>query len=158
MKKQKRTRPREASIKKPEIGGETWKVFTNPKTQINHKGKSKRSTEYAYVLFKSQHSSTPPLSLVTHTLNQKHLRNHRFWRIETESKRVCILTLEHDLVWGNRKLYVNRQVGFDSGWKFKLVGELRFTLDKTVCILNMYVSLSLSLSFTTTNSNKKIGM
>ena len=116
MKKQKRTRPREASIKKPEIGGETRKVFTNPKTQIKHKGKSKRSTEYA------------------------------FWRIETDNKRVCILTLEHDLVWGNRKLYVNGEVGFDSGWKFKLVGELRFTLDKTVCILNMYVSLSLSLS------------
>ena len=94
VKKQKRTRPREASIKKPEIGGETWKVFTNPKTQIKHKGKSKRSTEYA------------------------------FWRIETDNKRVCILTLEHDLVWGNRKLYVNGEVGFDSGWKFKLVGDV----------------------------------
>ena len=80
MKKKKRTRPREASIKKPVIGGETWKVFTNPKTQIKHKGKSKRSTEYA------------------------------FWRIETDNKRVCILTLEHDLVWGNRKLYVNGEV------------------------------------------------
>ena len=111
----KKSRPREESIKKPEVGGDTWKVFTNPKTQIKHKGKSKRSTEYA------------------------------FWRIETDNKRVCILTLEHDLVWGNRKLYVNGEVGFDSGWKFKLVGELRFTLDKTVCILNMYVCVCLSL-------------
>lgn len=106
----KKSRPREESIKKPEVGGDTWKVFTNPKTHIKHTGKKKHgSVEYA------------------------------FWRIETLQKRVIILTLEHNLVWGNRKLYVNGVVAFDSGWKFKLVGELRFTLDGTVCILNMHV-------------------
>ena len=108
--KKKSLRPRVESIKKPQVGGDTWKVFTNPKKVVRHQGRKgkKFGLEYA------------------------------FWRIET-SKRVVILTLEHDLVWGHRKIYVNGLLGYNSGFKFKLTGDIRFTLDGAGCVLNMSV-------------------
>ena len=42
----KAARPRIDSIKKPQVGGSTWKVFTKPKTTIRHKNR-KSTLEYA---------------------------------------------------------------------------------------------------------------